>query len=69
MNAAPMPAVSAMFGSREHLDVSRALGELQARRPVRVHAPGEELIALPVEGLDDQRLREFSMLCSSNDRS
>ena len=65
MNAAPMPAVSAIFGSREHLDVSRALGELQARRPVRVRASGEDLIALPVEGLDDQRLREFSMLCSS----
>ena len=28
-------------------------------------ASGEDLIALPVEGLDDQRLREFSMLCSS----
>jgi GTP cyclohydrolase II len=65
MNAAPMPAVSAIFGSREHLDVSRALGELQARRPVRVRASGEDLIALPVEGLDNQRLREFSMLCSS----
>jgi len=65
MNAAPMPAVSAIFGSREHLDVSRVLGELQARRPVRVRASGEDLIALPVEGLDDQRLREFSMLCSS----
>ena len=50
MNAAPMPAVSAIFGSREHLDVSRALGELQARRPVRVRASGEDLIALPVEG-------------------
>jgi GTP cyclohydrolase II len=65
MNAAPIPAVSAIFGSREHLDVSRALGELQARRPVRIRASGEDLIALPVEGLDNQRLREFSMLCSS----
>jgi GTP cyclohydrolase II len=65
MSAEPMPAVSAIFGSRGHLDVSRALSELQARRPVRVRAPGEDLIALPVEGLDDQRLREFAMLCSS----
>jgi GTP cyclohydrolase II len=65
MSAALMPAVSAIFGSREHLDVSRALSELQARRPVRVRAPGEDLIALPVEGLDDQRLREFSTFCSS----
>lgn len=65
MSAAPRPAVSAIFGNREHLDVSRALGELQARRPVRVRASGEDLIALPVEGLDDQRLREFSTLCGS----
>jgi GTP cyclohydrolase II len=65
MSAAPRPAVSAIFGDREHLEVSRALGELQARRPVRVRASGEDLIALPVEGLDDQRLREFSTLCGS----
>jgi hypothetical protein len=36
MNAAPTPAESAIFGSKEHLDVSRALHELQTRRPVRV---------------------------------
>jgi len=63
MSAAPMPAESAIFGSREHLDVSRALSELQARRPVRVRAGDEELIALPVDGLDDRRLREFATLC------
>jgi GTP cyclohydrolase II len=64
MRAAPTPAESAIFGSREHLDVSRALSELQARRPIRVRASGEDLIVLPVEGLNDQRLREFAMLCS-----
>ena len=64
MSAAPMPADSALFGSRENLDVSRAVGELQARRPVRVMGPGERLMALPVEGLDDKRLREFGVLCS-----
>jgi GTP cyclohydrolase II len=60
-----MSAVSVIFGSSEHLAASRALSELQARRPVRVRPPGEDLIAFPVEGLDTQRLREFSMLCSS----
>jgi GTP cyclohydrolase II len=64
MNAAPMSAGSALFGSREHLDVSRALSELQAHRPVRVNSSNESLIVLPVEGLDDQRLREFATLCS-----
>ena len=64
MSAAPMPADSALFGNRETLDVSRAVSELQARRPVRVSGPDESLIALPVEGLDGERLREFAVLSS-----
>lgn len=63
MNAAHSPANSALFGNEEHLSVSRALGELQARRPIRVNAPGEVLFALPVEGLDNQPLHEFVTLC------
>jgi GTP cyclohydrolase II len=63
MSAAPIKTDSALFGSREHLDVCRALSELQARRPIRVNAPDESLMALPVEGLDDRRLREFAVLC------
>ena len=66
MCAAPTPANSDLFGNTEHLSVSRALSELQARRPIRVEAPGEVLFALPVEGLDDQRLDEFVALCSPN---
>jgi GTP cyclohydrolase II len=66
MNAAHSPANSALFGSDEHLSVSRALGELQARRPIRINAPGEVLFTLPVEGLDDHRLREFVALCGPN---
>ena len=63
MSVASSPPEAAIFGGREHLDVSRALCELQARRPVRGSTPDESLIALPVEGLDDRRLREFAMLC------
>jgi GTP cyclohydrolase II len=44
---------------QEFTGVSRALGELQARRPVQINAPGETLLILPVEGLDNQRLTEF----------
>ena len=66
MSAALSPANSALFGNTECLSVGRALSELQARRPIRVNAPGEVLLALPVEGLDDQRLHEFGMLCSPN---
>jgi GTP cyclohydrolase II len=64
MSVAPMPAESVLFGSREHVDVSRALSELQARRPIRVRASNESLIVLPVEGLDAQRFDEFTTLCS-----
>jgi len=63
MNAVPPPSDSLLFGSRDYTDVSRALSELQARRPVRIHTAGEGLLALPVEGLDDQRLAEFEALC------
>src|SRR5512147_253361 len=66
MNAALSPASSVLFGDEEHLSVSRALGELQAGRPIRVNALGEVLFALPVESLDDQRLHEFVELCGPN---
>ena len=66
MNAAYSSQNSALFGSEEHLTVSRVLSELHARRPVRVDAPGEILLALPVENLDDQRLHEFAGLCGPN---
>jgi GTP cyclohydrolase II len=63
MNAAHS---SALFGNEKDLSVSRALSELQALRPIRINAPGEVLLILPVEGLDDQRLQEFAMLCGPN---
>ena len=63
MSAAQSSSSSALFGNREYISVSRALGELQARRPVQINAPGETLLILPVEGLDDQRLNEFVSLC------
>src|SRR5260370_30827749 len=66
MSAALSPANSALFGNTECLSAGRALSQLQARRPIRVEAPGEVLFALPVEGLDDQRLHEFMALCSPN---
>ena len=66
MNASHADANSALFGSEETLTVSRALSELHARRPVRIDAPGEALLALPVENLDDRRLDEFAGLCGAS---
>jgi GTP cyclohydrolase II len=54
---------STLFGSRGHTDVSRGLGEFHGRRPVLVTATDEAVLALPVEGLDGQRLAEFVALC------
>jgi GTP cyclohydrolase II len=63
MTAAQASSSSALFGNAEYTSVSRALGELQARRPIQINAPGEALFLLPVEGLDDRRLTEFRSLC------
>jgi GTP cyclohydrolase II len=54
-------ASSALFGG--HASVSRGLGEFHGRRPAIVTAKGEAILALPVEGLDGQRLSEFTALC------
>src|SRR5436853_5864617 len=63
MRVAQSSSSSALFDSREYTSVSRALADLQARRPVQINAPGERLLILPVEGLDNQRLGEFVSLC------
>ncbi len=63
MSEVQTAASSALFGSRGHTSVSRGLGEFQGRRPVLITATGEALLALPVEGLDGQRLAEFITLC------
>ena len=63
MNEAQTGASSALFGSRRHTSVSRGLSEFHGRRPVLFTATGEAVLALPVEGLDRQRLAEFIALC------
>ncbi|MDE5454056.1 hypothetical protein GWE18_14515 [Bradyrhizobium sp. CSA112] len=66
MSAVHSSANSALLGNKECIRVSRALSELQARRPIRISASGESLLALPVDGLDEQRLGDFAVLCSPN---
>ena len=56
-------ASSALFGGTGHTSVSRGLGEFQGGRPVLISATGQAVLALPVEGLDAQRLAEFMTLC------
>ncbi|MFZ1197274.1 MAG: GTP cyclohydrolase II RibA [Pseudolabrys sp.] len=53
---------SALFGNQGHTSVSRGIAEFNSRRPVLIAAPDERVLALPVEGLDDERLAEFTAL-------
>jgi GTP cyclohydrolase II len=55
-----------LFGAREYVGVSRGLSEFRAGRPVTITANSETLIALPVEGLDANRLAAFSLQCAPN---
>jgi GTP cyclohydrolase II len=56
--------MSALFGAKGQTGVNRGVAEFHARRPVLVTGGGETLLALPVEGLDAQRLAEFVTLCA-----
>jgi GTP cyclohydrolase II len=56
-------ADAACFGTRSEISVTRGLAELHARRPVHITAPAESTLALPVDGLDGERLAAFRQLC------
>lgn len=56
--------MSVLFGAKGQTGVSRGVAEFHARRPVLVTGGGETLLALPVEGLDAQRLAAFVALCA-----
>lgn len=64
MSAARVKLSSSLFGSKGEIGVNRGLAEFHARRPVLITGGGDTLLALPVEGLDAQRLAEFTTLCA-----
>jgi GTP cyclohydrolase II len=64
MNAVRTNLSSSLFGRKGEIGVNRGLAEFHARRPVLITGGGETLLALPVEGLDAQRLDEFLKLCA-----
>lgn len=57
-------SASSLFGAKGQIGVSRGIAEFQARRPVLLAGEDNTLLALPVEGLDAQRLAEFTCLCA-----
>ena len=56
--------VSSLFGPASQIGVNRGLAEFHAGRPVLITGKDETLLALPVEGLTEQRLAEFVALCA-----
>ena len=58
---------STLFGDKGHISVGRGVAEFNCRRPVLVTAQNERLLALPVDGLDDARLAEFTALCAPSE--
>src|ERR1700690_3364867 len=64
MSSVGNSVVSSLFGTKGQIGVSRGVAEFHARRPVLITGDGETLLALPVEGLDAQRLAEFTTLCA-----
>src|ERR1043166_5315987 len=51
--------VSSLFGSPGQVEVERGLAEFRGGRPVRITAPGQSIVALPVDGIDARRLAAF----------
>jgi GTP cyclohydrolase II len=64
MGTVRMGTSSKLFGNKGHITVSRGVAEFHGRRPVLITAQNERVLALPVEGLDNERLAEFRALCA-----
>jgi GTP cyclohydrolase II len=56
-----------LFGRQGHTSVSRGLAEIHGRRPILMSGKSESLLALPVEGLDAERLSAFVNLCAPSE--
>ena len=64
MSVVKQNGASTLFGTKGQIGVSRGVSEFHARRPVLIASEGETLLALPVEGLDPERLAAFIALCA-----
>ena len=55
---------SDLFGKPKHVAVERALAEFRSGRPVIIRTDGEAAVALPVDGMTDQGLASFRLVCA-----
>jgi GTP cyclohydrolase II len=56
--------IQELFGLPDRVEVSRALAEFRAGRPIVIESSQEILISLPVEGIDRQRWSAFVEFCA-----
>jgi GTP cyclohydrolase II len=54
--------IASSFGRPEHVAVERGLAEFRCGRPVLITGTGETIVAMPVDGMDDERLASFRRL-------
>src|SRR5262244_3584851 len=55
---------SGLFGTPKQVAVERGLAEFRSGRPVIVTSADERAVALPVDGMTDERLASFRTLCA-----
>jgi GTP cyclohydrolase II len=54
-----------LFGTPDHVAVERGLSEFRSGRPVLITGEGAVALALPVDGLTDERLMSYRQLCGA----
>jgi GTP cyclohydrolase II len=52
-----------LLGTADHVAVERGLAEFRSGRPVLITGAGKTVLALPVDGMTDERLVSFRQLC------
>jgi GTP cyclohydrolase II len=65
MRTSGVGAVSGLFGPPSLVGVERGLAEFRAGRPVLFSTAGQNLLALPVDGIDAERLVAFRALATA----
>jgi GTP cyclohydrolase II len=55
---------SGLFGSFEQVAVERGIAEFRSERPIIMTSEGEAVVVLPVDGMTEERLASFRLLCA-----
>jgi GTP cyclohydrolase II len=55
---------SGLFGAPKHVAAARGLAEFRSGWPVVMSAAGEQIAVLPVDGMTDESLASFRLLCA-----